>query len=304
LLKVYEPLSGYFCDIDETNEDARTCPPIIKEFFSSDVAKCTLYFLHNVLLDIQTKNLELQRYYISIANLHRIITTLLKKLNDRLDQNYFGHNTRLLLNSMSNDKQEQVKSSFRNYLSSIINYINKYYIEHAPLAETLSIFGIFFMARHKIKNSLFLGLTEINQITFDQIEKCLVILNLELDSDKLFEEIISLQATFKEVNSYREPLFVQIEKYVADHGFEEQIIDEKLIGPDNEEEFLHKTTTQDNQDNYHKIRPDQLWAYLIKKTSTSCEQMTKLISYVYSIPCSNAFTEGVFSHMKHAWTAS
>lgn len=140
LLKVYEPLSGYFCDTDETNEDAKTCPPLIKKFFSSDIAKCTLFFLHNVLFDIQAKNLELQRYYTSIANLHRIITTLLKKLNDRLEQNYFGHNTRLLLNSMSNDEKEQVTSSFKNYLSSIIEYIKKYYIEHSLLAETLSIF--------------------------------------------------------------------------------------------------------------------------------------------------------------------
>jgi len=128
-LEVYEPLSGYFCDIDETNEDAKTCPSLIKKFFSSDIAKCTLYFLHNVLLDIQAKNLELQRHYTSIANLHRIITTILKKLNDRLEQNYFEHNTRLLLNSMSNNKKEQVTSSFKNYLSSLIEYIKKYYIE-------------------------------------------------------------------------------------------------------------------------------------------------------------------------------
>ena len=99
--------------------------------------------MHQILFDIQTKNLELQRHITSIADLHRIITSFLKKLNDRLDQKYFGYNTRLLLNSMSKDELEQAISSFTKYLSNIIQYINKYYAEHSQLAETLSIFGIF-----------------------------------------------------------------------------------------------------------------------------------------------------------------
>ena len=106
------------------------------------MSKCTLYFLHQILFDIQTKNLELQRYSTSIADLHRIITSLLKKLNDRLEQKYFGYKTRLLLNSMSQNEQETAISSFTRYLSSIIKYINKYFSEHQILVETLSIFGI------------------------------------------------------------------------------------------------------------------------------------------------------------------
>ncbi|CAF3924294.1 unnamed protein product [Rotaria sordida] len=137
LLKVYEPLSSYFCDINNENEDITTCPPMIKAFFSSNMSKCTLYFLHQRLFDIQTKNLELQQYSTSIADLHRIITSLFKKkLNDRLEQTYFGYNTRLLLNSMSKDEQEKATSSFTKYLSNIIKYINKYYSEHSLLAET------------------------------------------------------------------------------------------------------------------------------------------------------------------------
>ncbi|CAF4323761.1 unnamed protein product, partial [Rotaria magnacalcarata] len=69
LLKVYEPLSSYFCDINNDNADAITCPPAIKLFFSSNMSKCTLYFLHQILFDIQTKNLELQRY----SNLHQLL---------------------------------------------------------------------------------------------------------------------------------------------------------------------------------------------------------------------------------------
>ncbi|CAM4758191.1 unnamed protein product [Rotaria magnacalcarata] len=69
LLKVYEPLSSYFCDINNDNADAITCPPAIKIFFSSNMSKCTLYFLHQILFDIQTKNLELQRY----SNLHQLL---------------------------------------------------------------------------------------------------------------------------------------------------------------------------------------------------------------------------------------
>ena len=32
--------------------------------------------------------------------------------------------------------------------------------------------------------------------------------------------------------------------------------------------------------------------------------ITKILAYVYSIPCSNAFAEGVLNHMKPVWTLS
>jgi len=141
------------------------------------------------------------------------------------------------------------------------------------------------------------GISEINQIKFDQIEKCAHILNLEFDYDKLFEEFVNLQSVYKEVSSYRESLFVQIKKYVdaAEHTYRE---------PDLEEELTHKISTQKDRNDHDRIRPDQLWAYLFSKSRTKCEEMMKLISFIYSIPCSNAYAEGVFSHMKHAWTCS
>ncbi|CAF4037025.1 unnamed protein product [Rotaria sordida] len=289
LLKVYDPLSSYFFENDKENEDQTTYPQIIINFFSSTVSKCTLHFLHQVLFDIQLKNLELQQYSTSFADLHRIITSLLKKLNDRLEQKYFGHHTRSILNSMSKDDQEKTISSFTQYLSNVIKYINKYYEEHSLLAETLSIFGII----------------EIDQIKFDQIERCVNILKLELDHDQLFEEMINLQTTFKKVTSYREPLYVQIQKHVGNNNFIFDDTEETHEEETHEEETLiHKTTTSNDEYNHPKIRPDQLWAYLISKTTPNCQEIIKLLSFVYSIPCSNAFTEGVFNHMKLAWTPS
>ena len=86
LLNVYEPLSSYFCDTNGENEDATTSPAMIKSFFSSDMSKCTLFFLHQILFDIQTKNLELQKHSTSIADLHRITSNVrrLDSLNPRL----------------------------------------------------------------------------------------------------------------------------------------------------------------------------------------------------------------------------
>ncbi|CAF1010046.1 unnamed protein product [Rotaria sordida] len=108
-----------------------------------------------------------------------------------------------------------------------------------------------------VEEDYLVGITEIDQIKFDQIEKCFAILNLEVDHDKLFKETISLQNTYKEVNSYREPLFVQIEKYVGSHKIEKQI-DNEVLEESDDEELVHKTPTQTQtqQDSYHKIRPD------------------------------------------------
>jgi hypothetical protein len=63
-----------------------------------------------------------------------------KSSNDRLKQNYFGHQTKTLLNALSTAVQEKLISSFQKYLSSIIEYINKYYNEHSSLAEVVATF--------------------------------------------------------------------------------------------------------------------------------------------------------------------
>ncbi len=85
----------------------------------------------------------MQRHYISIVDLSRIITSLLNKLNDRLKQNYFGYQTKILLNSLADPDRKRLNQSFIDYLTSVIKYIEKYYAEQSELAESTAVFGIF-----------------------------------------------------------------------------------------------------------------------------------------------------------------
>ena len=97
--------------------------------------------------------------------------------------------------------------------------------------------------------------------------------------------------------------FVQIRRYVGEEDCDCDS-DEVEEGHEDDERFPHKTTTPNHEDNHQRIRSDQLWAYLLSRTATECPELKKLLAFVYSISCSNAFAEDVFSHMKHAWTPS
>ncbi|CAF3328700.1 unnamed protein product [Rotaria socialis] len=70
-----------------------------------------------------------------------------------------------------------------------------------------------------------------------------------------------------------------------------------------EDNLIHKSTTE-NHEREVEFRSDQSWAFLPVKSKPMCIEMYKIISYVYSILCSNAFVEGVISQRKSPWTAS
>jgi hypothetical protein len=56
---------------------------------------------------------------------------------------------------------------------------------------------------------------------------------------------------------------------------------------------------EEENDPTEEIRPDQLWAMLLSVKSTTSPNLHKFICFLFSIPCSNAYVESVFSTMKH-----
>ncbi|CAF5191441.1 unnamed protein product [Rotaria magnacalcarata] len=93
LIETYEPLKLYFLN-DQTKTKKLTAAAdntqLLTSFFNNPDGSCTLNFLENVLVDIQQAELNLQRTWTTAVDLYRIITNLMKKLEQRLNDKYFG----------------------------------------------------------------------------------------------------------------------------------------------------------------------------------------------------------------------
>ncbi|CAF4109262.1 unnamed protein product [Rotaria sp. Silwood2] len=256
-----------------------------------DIQNMTSIGADNTNLLLKHINIRWLSLYPSIERLLKVFDPLSAYFLDLGDEDAFPCPPiiSMFFTSTEAKYRKKLNQSFIDYVSSVIKYIEKYYDEQSELAELTAVFGI----------------REIDQIKFHQIEECVVFLKLEVDHDKLFDELNILQSTFKEVDSYREPLSDQIRKYIGDdaHNFSGDIINDQNNESQDEEDLFHKPTIEIHEKE-NQIRSDQLWAYLLTESTTLCSEMTKVLVYVYSIPCSNAFAEGVFSHMKHAWTPS
>ncbi|CAF2177166.1 unnamed protein product [Rotaria magnacalcarata] len=87
LTSIHTIVKIYFLNL--TNDD---CPELLLEFFTSDksdeFSECTLYFLTK-LTEVQNANLLLQRDYTTGVSIYNIITNLLRKLMNRLQDDLF-----------------------------------------------------------------------------------------------------------------------------------------------------------------------------------------------------------------------
>ncbi|CAF4863304.1 unnamed protein product, partial [Rotaria socialis] len=188
----------------------------------------------NILNEIQRADLQLQRTYTTAIDLHRIIDGLIRKLQQRLRDKYFGNRTHEILRQLQEidaNKAEEFKESFELFIKTVIEYIKSYYDDNVKLSDQIKLY---------------------------------------ISSKKDYD------------------LISTIDRSDSVHDNDEDDDDIALV---------HK-----NQQYDEHVRSDHFWSYLLNINPKSTPNMKKSICYIFSIPCTNAYVETIFSHIKHAWS--
>ncbi|CAF1060537.1 unnamed protein product [Rotaria sordida] len=288
LLEKYEPIKLYFLNQPTTIKNEQ----LLKSFFDSTDGLCILNFLQNLLNEIQRADLQLQRTYTTAVDLHRIISGLVKKLQQRLHDKYFGNSTHEILKQLQEidaNKAEELKQSFESFIKTVIEYIKSYYDDDTrQFYEKLSFFSyqsLEFLAWERLMDVA--DLIKVNDLNKDELysEYC----EIRVLYDNLIKTDIKLSDQIKSYISSKKD-YVPIST-VNDNS------DSLYDNNDEEVELVHKNQKKDEY-----VRSDHFWSYLLNINPNSTPNMKKIICYIFSIPCTNAYVETIFSHMKHAWS--
>jgi hypothetical protein len=175
----------------------------LRSFFESNEGPCVLYFLHNILNEIQVAELQLQRNCTSVVDLHRIITRLIDKLKQRQVDKFYGQGTRQLLNQIkvtSEEKFDELTCSFESFIETVIYYIKGYYDDDSAFFEMASHFNI--------RSNEFLS--------WESVTMVVDVLRIEnLNVDQLYSEYCELKVTFQQSQKKAMTLHDQVTKYIS-----------------------------------------------------------------------------------------
>ncbi|TBU01100.1 hypothetical protein CWI37_0807p0020 [Hamiltosporidium tvaerminnensis] len=128
ILKLWPALKSHFQD--EDNE----CPTSLQNIFISEEEenKMLAYFafLHNVKFVLENTMKKLESHSLTVVEMHVQMNTLFKKIEQRMNDNLSGRQTKKILDLLKQsnvDLAESMKNDFLSFYSNFITYLRKMY---------------------------------------------------------------------------------------------------------------------------------------------------------------------------------
>ncbi|CAF5213050.1 unnamed protein product, partial [Rotaria magnacalcarata] len=146
--------------------------------------ECTLYFLAK-LAEVQNANLLLQRHYTTGVSIYNIITNLLLAE---------------LLENCPIRRADDLKKSFRLFVHSVIDYIEKYYNNYKSLYQSISIFDE----------------VHIEKVEWKSVQQCSAfVVNQTIDLDGLFNDFNHIESKYIDLKERFGGISKQIESFIV-----------------------------------------------------------------------------------------
>ncbi|CAF4226429.1 unnamed protein product, partial [Rotaria sordida] len=184
-----------------------------------------------LLQEVQEANLLLQRHYTTGVNLYSIITDLLRKLNNRLRDDYFGCKVMDLCEKIQHPTEiDDLKKSFRSFIQTVIQYIESYYQDRSLLYKSISIFGE----------------THIERIEWNSIEHCITFIYANnIDKDCLYNEFNHIRSKYIGTKDKFGGIYKQLQNFISSN-----LVPSKQVGTtlDNQYNFCNECDVENNSD--------------------------------------------------------
>ncbi|CAF4315940.1 unnamed protein product, partial [Adineta steineri] len=281
LIESYVPIKNYFLDQQITTTTAKRTAKnlqILKSFFEDDCGLCILIFVENVLVDIQRAELKLQRISTTTVNLYVIITNLIRKLEQRLKDKYYGNKAHIILNQLITvdaSKAKQLQDSFQSFIESIIKYINSYFDRDRGLYKKLSVFDC----------------ESDNFLKWDCLKDIVNLFKInDLDKDEIYNEYCDIKFIYDEMKNKTLTINEQIKLYISNKNIynPKSVIQGDRVSCDTVDDDNDNNPLNNDSKANECIQSDQLWSYLLNIKPNTTPNMKLVVAYAFSIPCSNS----------------
>ena len=241
LLQCWPAIKSYFM-----SQDKKNLHKIVKKFVfscsdddakSEGIAECYLYFIHNVMQELDAAVKKLEAKEVCASEIYSIMSAVLNSIQSRISDKFYG----IRASQISSTLEPSAVNKFNKEANLFLKKMESYLQSNFDFSEgnILYSFGVL----NCKENTLSFSFRELCSL-YDKS-------GISVDQDKLYAEFVNLRANYC-----------------------------TLLSPE--------------------MSVSRKWLKFFETHESPL--LFKLISFVLSIPVSNAYAERVFSMMKHAWT--